>query len=219
MPKAANLVFALLLSSVCYSQSRFSVASDVSFQHNLKRDQRFWAFGPTVQVIFHTSAKNAVYIWYAFYTNGKFTNRLTATAKSSSTIPQQINYIDSAKMRLKEISMGWKKYLKGSPDMEKGWALYSNAGFGLVLGRMINTLSVNADTSLYNVPVLGGQANFKRLTIDLGLGFEIPMSGDLYFYGETRAWIPTTDYPSKYIFVNDNAPLVMMFCAGIRVLF
>jgi hypothetical protein len=72
---------------------------------------------------------------------------------------------------------------------------------------------------VYNVPVRIGKANFKRLTIDAGLGAEFPVGADIYFYSEGRVWIPTTDYPSKYIFVNKNAPMLGMFNIGLRVLF
>jgi hypothetical protein len=88
-----------------------------------------------------------------------------------------------------------------------------------MLGRVINTYSVSIDTTLYNVPVRSGKANFKRLTLDLGLGWETPLGGDVYFYTEGRAWIPTTDYPSKYIFVNKNAPFVASLNFGVRILF
>src|ERR1043166_9591557 len=104
--------------------------------------------------------------------------------------------------------MGWKHYLKGASDLEAKWSVYGYAGFGLLLGRVINTHSVAIDTSFYSVPVRNGKANFKRLTFDVGVGYEIFLGGDIYFYNEARVWIPTTDYPSKYIFINNNDPLV-----------
>jgi hypothetical protein len=122
-------------------------------------------------------------------------------------------------MRFKQISIGWKKYLKGRSDIEEGWNLYAYGGFGLILGRVDNTHSVSIDTVVYKVPVRMGKANFKRLTLDLGLGGELPLGADVFFYAEGRIWIPASDYPSKYIFVNDNAPLAGMINAGIRILF
>ena len=122
-------------------------------------------------------------------------------------------------MRFKQISIGWKKYLVGNCQKEYGWNLYAYAGFGLLLGVVTNTHSVTIDTSVYKVPVRSGKANFKRLTADLGLGWEVPLGADIFFYAEGRVWVPTTDYPSKFIFVNDNAPLVGMLNAGVRVLF
>jgi hypothetical protein len=122
-------------------------------------------------------------------------------------------------MRFKHISIGWRKYLKGTFNAEQSWNIYGYSGFGLLLGRIENTHSVPIDTTVYIVPVRVGKANFKRLTLDLGLGWEAPLGADIFIYAEGRAWIPTTDYPSKYIFVNDNAPLVGMFNVGIRILF
>ena len=75
------------------------------------------------------------------------------------------------------------------------------------------------DTLDYLVPVRAGSAKFKRLTVDLGLVSEIPLGGDFYLYFEGRLWLPASDYPSKYVFVNDDAPLVAMFNTGIRILF
>lgn len=122
-------------------------------------------------------------------------------------------------MHFKQFSLGWKKYLKGSFDATENWNLYGYGGFGLVFGWVNNNHDPGIDTSLYHVPVRAGKANFKRLTVDLGLGAEFPLGGDIYFYSEGRVWIPTTDYPSKYIFVNKDAPLIGMLNLGIRVLF
>ena len=148
-----------------------------------------------------------------------FLTKISVQQKIAPTISQQINYTNSTKMRLKHFSVGYKKYLKGTSDADKSWNLYAYGGFGLLLGRVQNTHSVAIDTADYNVPVLSGQANFKRLTVDLGVGWEIPIGGDFFFYTEGRVWIPTTDYPSKFIFVNNNAPLVAMMNAGLRLLF
>lgn len=198
---------------------QLSVATDVGIQRSFKKEQQYWAIGQTIQAIFHLSPKDGIYTWFAYYSNGKFTNDVTATAKSVIILPQQINYVNSGKMRLKHFSLGWRKYLKGVADAEKGWNLYAYAGLGILLGRIENTHSVFIDTVGYNVPVRSGKANFKRLTLDLGLGWEMPIGGDFFFYTEGRVWVPTTDYPSKYIFVNDNAPFVGMLNIGLRILF
>ena len=197
----------------------FSVASDVGLQRNFKKDQSYWAVGHTTQAQFHLAPKDGIYVWFAYYSSGRFQNSINATAKSPLTLPQQVHYTNSSRMRLKQFSVGWRKYLKGTPDAEDGWNLYGYAGFGLLLGRVDNTHSVFIDTAVYNVPVQSGKANFKRLTMDLGLGFEFPIGGEFYLYSEGRVWIPTTDYPSKYIFVNNNAPFVAMLGAGVRILF
>jgi hypothetical protein len=196
-----------------------SIATDFDFQHSFKKEQRYWAVGQTVNVHFHFTPKEGVYAWISYYTEGKFQNKLVALARSSTTVPQQVDYVNDAKMRFKQISMGWKHYLKGAFDIDEKWSLYGYAGFGLVLGRVINSQSMTIDTSLYSVQVRNGKANFKRLTLDLGLGYEIYLGGDVYFYNEARVWIPTTDYPSKYLFINKNAPFMGSLNFGIRILF
>ena len=213
-----TVFFALLFSAV-YPQQLFSISSDIGLQRNFKKEQRYWAAGHTTQALFHLSPKEGIYTWFAYYTSGRFKNNVTATAKSSLTTPPSLDYVNSSKMVLKQFSVGWRKYLKGSADAEKSWNIYTYAGFGLIFGEVKNTHSIMIDTSLYVVPVRSGSAGFKRLTVDLGLGLEIPIGGDYYFYTEGRVWLPTTSYPSKYIFVNNNAPLVAMLDAGIRILF
>ena len=213
-------IFLIYFSVACSAQPiRFSTASDLGLQRSSKKGQQYWAGGHTIQVQFHFAPKDGAYAWISYYTNGKFSNNVTATAKSPATSPQQINYVNKALMRFKHISIGWKRYLKGTFNTEEGWNIYGYAGFGVILGRIENTHSVSIDTVVYKVPVRVGKANFKRLTLDLGIGWEIPLGADVFFYAEGRAWIPTTDYPSKYIFINDNAPLVCMINAGIRILF
>ena len=212
-------LFFIFFSAVVSAQTQFSIASDLGLQRSFKKGQQYWAGGHTIQVQFHFTPKDGAYAWVSYYTSGKFNNNVTATAKSIATSPQQVNYVNNAVMRFKQISIGWKKYLKGAFNIEEGSNIYGYAGFGLLLGRIENTHSVLIDTLVYNVPVRTGKANFKRLTLDLGLGWEAPIGADVFFYAEGRVWIPTTDYPSKFIFVNDNAPLVGMINAGIRVLF
>jgi hypothetical protein len=221
IPKRIILVSFICITACAVSsaQKGFSVGTDLSIQHNFKKQQRYWAIGQTVQTHFNLNPKDGIYVWFTYYTNGRFKNTLVATAKQPSTSPPQISYVNSARMRLKEFSLGWKKYLIGSAFSESGNSVYVYAGFGLVLGRIINTHSVSIDTSMYDLPVLAGQANFKRLTIDPGAGVERYLGGDIYMYVEGRAWIPTTDYPSKFIFVNDNAPWVAMLNIGFRLNF
>ncbi|MBM3417190.1 MAG: hypothetical protein FJY20_12335 [Bacteroidetes bacterium] len=206
-------------TSVFSQQTRFSIATDLSVQHNFKKEQRFTVIGHTVQVQVHLTPKEGIYVWFVYYSNGKFKNNLTATAKSPVTVPQQINYVNSANMRLKQFSIGWKKYLIGNAEAEKGINIYAHAGFGLLLGRIENTHSTGINTADYNVPVISGRANFKRLTIDPGLGVEKHLGSDIFLYGEARVWIPTDGYPSRYIYINDRAPWAGMLSAGLRVLF
>jgi hypothetical protein len=214
------LVFFSLFSHLAFSQQlRFSVATDLSVQRSFKKGQQYWALGQTVHAHFHLTPKEGIYVWFAYYSNGKYNNNITATAKSAATVPQQIAYVNSGNMRLKQFSTGWKKYLKGSAEAEKDWNLYVYAGFGLLLGRVENTHSVDIDTATYNVPVWKGRANFKRLTLDPGLGFEKYLGGDFYIYAEGRVWVPTDGYPSQYIYVNEHAPWTGMLNVGLRILF
>ena len=134
-------------------------------------------------------------------------------------MPQQLYYINKAEMRFKQFSVGWKQYIKGAYNLTEGWSIYGFAGFGLMLGRVTNVHSTTIDTSQYDVPVLSGEAHFKRLTLDLALGWEAPIGAEIFFYTEGRAFIPTTDYPSNHLFVNDNAPFAAALVAGIRIMF
>lgn len=212
-------VFLLLACQQIQAQQGFSFLTDLSTQHNFKKGQRYTVIGQTVQANFHFTAKEAAYIWFAWYSNGKFDDKLNASARSLTTNPQQISYTNQSKMRLKEISIGYKKYLLGNFEAEKGISVYGSIGFGLVLGRMQNAHSVNIDTSLYDLPVYAGQANFKRLTIDPALGLERYLGADFYVYAEIKCWIPTTDYPSKFILRNENAPYTGMASLGMRIRF
>ena len=205
---------------VAFSQQpKLSISNDLGLQHSFKKEQRYWAGGHTIHLHLHFTPKEGAYSWISYYSVGKFSNDIMASAKLPATSPQQINYVNKAEMRFKQFSLGWKHYLKGAFNSEDKWNLYGYAGFGLMLGRVVNNHSLTIDTSLYNVPVRSGKANFKRLTVDLGLGWEVPLSSDIFFYNEARVWIPTTDYPSNYLLVNKNAPLVASLNFGIRILF
>lgn len=200
-------------------ETRVSIATDIGLQRNFKKEQSYWAFGHNTQAIFQLNPKEGIYVGFAYYSDGKFKNNLTAVAKSALTLPQEINYVNNAKMRLKQFSLGYRNYLKGTADAEKGWNIYGYAGFGILLGRVGNTHSVTIDSAMYSIPVLSGEADFKRLTLDLGLGWEMPLSGDFFVYTEGRVWVPTTDYPSRFIFINTRAPLVAMLAVGLRIIF
>jgi hypothetical protein len=198
---------------------QFSLATDLGLQHSFKKGQRFWAIGQTIHTHFNFTPKDGAYSWISYYSNGNFSNDVTATAKLPATVPQQVNYINSAQMRFKQFSLGWKHYFKGAYNAETSWNLYGYAGFGILFGRVINTQSVIIDTVIYHLPVLSGTGNFSRLTADLGLGWELPLGGDVYFYNEARLWIPASDYPSKYVFVNKDAPWVGSLNFGFRIIF
>jgi hypothetical protein len=205
-------------TAIFSQQTKVSLASDASILRSFKKEQQYWAIGQTVSLHFNFTPKEGAYAWLSYYSNGNFSNALTATAKTPATAPQAVNYNNKAQLRFKHISLGWKKYLKGDCTSEKGWNLYGYAGFGLMLGAVTNIHSAGIDTAIYVVPVLSGKANYKRLTADLGLGAEIPIGADVFFYTEARALVPTSDYPSKYLFINKKAPFTAAFNLGIRIL-
>jgi len=214
------IIFFFYFSSIILSAQKpfFSLATDLGIQRSFKKDQRYWAVGHTVNAHFHVTQKQGIYAGFAYFSPGNYKNFLTASAKSPGTNPQQIAYQNDAIMRFKQLSIGWKQYLRGGSEL-KDWGLYGTAGFGLMLGRIENSHSPNIDTSQYNIPVHSGKANFKRLTLDLAVGYEVQMGADISLYTEGRAFIPTTDYPSNFLFVNDNAPFMASFVAGMRFLF
>ncbi len=211
--------FLLLCVSSFAQRVDFSVATDLGVLRNFRNDQQFIAFGHTIQGQFHVAPKDAFYLWVCYYTNGKFDNDVTATAKLPATLPQEIDYTNKASMRLRQFSVGYRRYLKGNYVNEQTYSLYAYAGLGLLFAKVVNTHSEIVDTALYNLPVLRGERAFKRLTLDLGMGIEYPIGNAMFLYTEGRAWIPTTDYPSKHLYVNSDAPLCVMFNFGLRILF
>jgi len=219
LKKLYSILFFVFFSSIAFTQqTTFSLATDLSLQRSFKKEQRYWAVGQTVHLHFHFTPKDGAYAWISYYSTGKFSNIVTATAKSPATIPQQADYRNNAEMRVKHMSLGWKRYLKGSPNSET-WNLYGYTGFGLLLGRVVNTHDPVIDAAVYTLPVQSGKGHFTRLTFDLGLGGEINIGGEIYIYLEARALVPTTDYPSKHLLINDNAPFMGSANAGVRVFF
>lgn len=124
-------------------------------------------------------------------------------------------------MRLRQFSLGIKKYFKGSYDDLENISIYAGGGFGLIIGTASNNFSVVVDTSLYNTQnnVVNGSGDFKRLTLDVLAGVDFPISYEVFFYSEIRMYIPTTNYPNNYLLKNSNAPLLGGINLGIRVLF
>jgi len=208
-------------SQIVFSQTRVSIETDISLQRNFKKEQHFWTIGQSVTVNWHFNPREGAYALVCYYSNGNFKNELSATAKSPVTSPQQLSFVNKAQVRLEQISFGWKRYVVGTSDAEKNWNLYVFAGFGLIFGKATNNYSIAIDTALYNTPSrpVNGSGHFKRLTLDVGLGWEVPLGGDIFIYSQAKAWIPTTEYPSRYLFVNNNAPFAAMISAGLRILF
>jgi hypothetical protein len=214
------LLFILFNGFAAFAQqTRFSLATDFSVQRSLRKDQKYWAIGQTVAGHFHFTPTDGIYAWLCYYTNGKFTNNLVGTAKSAIVTPQQVGFVNTGRLSFKQLSFGWKHYFKGAGDAEEGLNIYGMAGLGLLLGRIENTHSVILDTSSYLLPVLPGKANFKRLTFDVGLGVEQPLGGDMFAYIEGKVFIPSSGYPSNYLFVNKDAPLAALLNIGFRILF
>lgn len=219
---SSALIFFFLIGNNClFAQVKFSAATDISLLHNFDPQQKFTVLGQTILPQCHVDKKNTVYAWLTFHWNGKYENPLIATAKSPATQPQTISFSNQSEMRLRQISIGFKRYLIGSFNHLEKFNLYAAGGFGLMYGNASNTFSTNIDTALYTIQynVIHGKGDFKRLTFDLTGGVEFPISYEIYIYSEIRMYIPTTDYPSKYLMNNSHAPLLGSINLGIRILF
>src|SRR5262249_19248839 len=154
-----------------------------------------------IMIDWHFTTKGGAYASLSYSSNGNFTNQLSATAKTATTSPQEISFTNKAQLRAVQISLGFKHYFVGSTEAEVNWNLYTITRFGLMFGKVHNSYSTTIDTGQYNAPEqpVNGNGHFKRLTLDLGLGLEIPVGTELYLYVNGKVWIPTSDYPSKYL--------------------
>ena len=214
-------IFFLLNSSYLFAQVKFSLATDISLLHNFDGQQKFTVVGQTVLPQWHFDKKRTVYAWLTYHTNGKYETTLTATAKSLTTQPQSFTFSNQSTMRLRQISIGFKRYLIGSFESLEKFNFYAAGGFGLLFGTASNTFSTYIDTALYTIQnnVVHGTGDFKRLTFDITGGVEFPISYEIFLYSELRMHIPITDYPSSYLVKSSNAPFLGGFNFGIRVLF
>ena len=165
--------------------------------------------------------KTTLYAWFSYHANGKYHNNLVATAKSPATQPQAMSFTSNSQMRLRQFSLGIKKYFVGSFERLDKFNLYGAAGFGLIIGTASNSFSRSIDTSLYSIQnnVVNGSGDFKRLTLDILGGAEFPVSYEIFVYSEIRMHIPTTNYPNSYLLKNSNAPFLAGINLGIRILF
>jgi len=157
--KLVRIISLLLLPlshTTAFSQTTFSIATDISAVRNQKTNQQFWTAGNTIKGEIHLTKKDGPYMWVSYIIAGKFKNRLSAEAISPSTSPQSIAFINTAKMNLKQVSIGWKHYFKGGSNTDDNWSLYGMAGFGIIGGRVNNSFQTTIDTSLYAVPVING---------------------------------------------------------------
>jgi hypothetical protein len=204
-----------------FAQVKFSLATDISLLHNFDGQQKFTAVGQTVISQWHFDKKNTLYGWFSYHANGKYNTTLTATAKLPSTQPQSFTFDNPSQMRLRQISIGYKRYLWGSFENLEKFNLYAAGGFGLMFGTASNTFSTYIDTALYTMQsnVVHGTGDFKRLTFDITGGVEFPVAYEIFIYSEVRMHIPTTDYPSSYLVKSSNAPFLGGINLGIRVLF
>jgi hypothetical protein len=220
LKKTFLFLIVLYLGEVLHAQPSSSIATDLTVLRNFSPDQKFWSIGQTVRGDFHFSPHETIYAALVYYSPGKFHNYFIATAKSPQTVPSEVAYYVAGKWRMREISIGWKHYFKGSFDQDRQWNFYGIVGFGLVFSNVVNAFAP-VDTALYNsppAPVLG-EGEFKRLTLDLGIGGEIPLGGNFYAYAEAKTMLPTTDYASPYLHNNKNVPLPAIVNIGLRVLF
>lgn len=215
-------LFAFLGWTGCVqAQVKFSIATDLSFLRNFDGRQKFTVAGQSLIPQWHLDKKTTLYAWFSYHANGKYKSNLTATAKSSATQPQTIPFVNNSEMRLRQFSLGVKKYLLGNFERLEKFNLYGAGGFGLIIGTASNNFSVLIDTSLYNIQdnVVNGSGDFKRLTLDLVGGVEFPVSYEIFIYSEIRMHIPTTNYPNSYLLKNSNAPFLGGFNLGFRILF
>jgi len=217
----AFIIFFLLCNSCLFAQVKFSLATDISLLHNFDGQQKFTVIGQTVLPQWHLDKRNTIYAWFTYHSNGKYEGTLTATAKAPGTQPQSISFTTKSEMKLRQLSLGLKRYFIGSFDKLENFSVYGTAGFGLIIGSASNTFSTNIDTALYYVQnnVANGTGDFKRLTFDITGGIDFPVSYELFLYTEIRMHIPITDYPSSYLLKNSNAPFLGGINFGLRVLF
>lgn len=201
--------------------AQFSLATDISLLHNFDGQQPFTVIGQSVHGQWHVEEKITLYSFFTYHSNGKYVNNLTASAKSSGTQPQNFSFANRSEMRLRHLSLGIKKYFLGSYKKLEKINLYGTGGFGLIMGTASNSFAVEVDTSLYSIQnnLRNGSGDFKRLSLDLATGFEIPVAYEIFLYSEARVHIPTTSYPNNYLLKNRNAPFLAGINAGMRILF
>lgn len=197
------------------------MATDLSVLHNFDGKQPFTVAGQSIHTQWHINEKNTFYAWFTYHANGKYNSTLSATATSILTQPQTISFTNSAEMKLRQLSLGIKRYLLGSYKETEKFNLYGAAGFGLIMGKASNNFSIPVDTSKYAVQnnVSSGSGDFKRLSFDLTAGWELPVAYEIFVFSEARIHIPTTDYPNNYLLKNKNAPFTGSINFGIRILF
>ncbi len=215
------LALTLLLSLATAAQTRFSLSTDMRLLRNFSPRQKFFAIGQEVAGHFHVTPRQSAYVLLTYFAPGSFANTYSATAKSASTTPQQLDYRVRSKWRFREVSLGWTHYFRGSFSDETTWHLYGQAGLGLLFTRVENSYNKPVDTLLYQRPERprSGNSSVKRLNLDLGIGAEWPVGPGIFVYGTLKTWIPTTSYPSEFLHDTRGVPRAIIAGGGIRILF
>lgn len=213
-----NLLLNLNFLPSLSAQENISIATGISVLHNFSPAQTFNAVGHTIQAVVHFTPKQSVYTWAEYYTEGKFNNNFTATAKLPLASPQQLALLATGRLTYRQFSLGWRHYFKGGYAEEQNLNFYGLAGFGFLFAKVRNEFSTAIDTTQYNIATTAGQGTVHRLTFDLGLGAEKPFGGQIYAFADLRSWLPASSNPSPYLHSQRNVPLAFMLSAGIRVL-
>jgi hypothetical protein len=217
-----NSIVALfaLLAIALPASAQLSVNTNVSLTRNFNRQNTYFAVGNDVRLEYHFRDKLSGMVSFGYYSTGKFNNRVTTTALSPGTSPASITYGVNTKLGMQHLTMGARYFFKGNYKTEYGYNLYGYAGYGILFLQAGNTFDSQVDTSRYKaVAPYEGSGKINRLTLDLALGVDFAVGPDVYLYGETRAIISMTDYPSNYVRFNKGYPFPLSLNLGIRVLF
>jgi len=219
-PIILPLLILLLAKSAQGQYNGFSVSTDLSLLRSFQKNQQFNAIGNCIRFTSHITPQDGFYAWLSFYGSKDVYAVAEATAKDPSTQPQTLSFTNRSSIRIRNISLGWTHYfVRTMKEENQIFGLYGQAGFGLLFGRVKNLFVDAVDTAFYSTTLRPGSSGFKRLTLDLGLGAEKNIGGEVFLFLETRCYVPASSYENPYLFVNKNAPLTGTLHLGLRVLF
>lgn len=218
---AKCLVFFLLISTTGLAQVKFSLGTDFAVLRNFDEAHSFTVIGQTVLFQWHLEELTTIYAGIAYYKNGRYSGTLVAEAKQPLIQPPSFTFTTNSEMRIRNLSFGLKRYVKGNFKREGKINAYAGAGFGLLMGEANNYFSRPVDTTMYSIQnnVTEGSGDFKRLSFDLSLGGEIAVVTEIFLFTDIRVFVPTTDYPSPYLLKNEHSPFLGSINLGLRVLF
>ncbi len=219
MKKTLLFLFLIFTFNLLPAQENISAATGISLLRNFSPKQTFNAIGHTVQVLVHFTPKQSAYAWVEYYTEGKFKNDFTATAKLALASPQQVVLQATGRLTYRHFSLGWRHYFTGGYADEKRVSIYGLAGFGFLFAKVRNAFATTIDTTQYNIATKAGEGNVHKLTFDIGLGAEKSFGGNIFAFADVRSWLPASSNPSPYLHSQRNVPLPVMIAAGVRVLF